>query len=66
MNAGTDTAAAALSIALAALAIAVFQFLQKYITTAEGYRRCEPSVIERWNTFVKWKFHFREPRYETR
>ena len=60
----TDISATALAIALVALVISVFQFLQQYISTAEGYRRCEESVIGLWNKFVKWHFHLRELRYE--
>ena len=64
MDPGTSISATALAIALVALVIAVFQFLQQYISTAEGYRRCEASVIGLWNKFVEWHFHFRELRYE--
>jgi L-asparagine transporter-like permease len=40
-----SVATAALAIAISALVIAVGQFLSQLFSTADGYRRCQPSVI---------------------
>jgi len=45
--AGVDTnlAATALAIALVALVVALGQLFQQYLGTADGYRRCQISVM---------------------
>ncbi|EPE36284.1 hypothetical protein GLAREA_05622 [Glarea lozoyensis ATCC 20868] len=56
----------ALLISLIALFTAAGQLLQQYFATAEGYRRCQRSVMgEFWGsrTMLKWKW--REFRFET-
>ena len=58
-------ALAALLVALVALLNSVLQVLQQYFATADGYRRCSPSVIGEWARFTRRKFIFRELRFET-
>ena len=58
-------ALAALLVALVALLNSVLQVLQQYFATADGYRRCSPSVIGGWARFTQRKFIFRELRFET-
>jgi hypothetical protein len=47
-NGEISLAGAALAVALTALAIAIGQLLQQVFSTAEGYRRCQPSVLGPW------------------
>lgn len=57
---------AALILSVAAFIISVSQMLQQYFATAEGYRRCQDSVIGRaWFQYTKRKFRFSEFRFET-
>ena len=57
----------ALIISLIALVIATGQLLQQYFGTADGYRRCQESVMSpRWAAMTKLHFRWREFRFETR
>jgi hypothetical protein len=58
-------AAAALAIALVALFTALGQLLQQYFATADGYRRCQKSVMGEYakRTHLRWRW--REFRFET-
>ena len=58
-------AAAALGIALAALAIAITQLLGQLFATADGYRRCQPSVMGAWAKHTKLRWKWSEMRFET-
>ena len=58
-------ALAALVVALVALLNSVLQVLQQYFATADGYRRCSPSVIGQWARLTQRRFIFRELRFET-
>ena len=60
-----NLAAAALAIALVALFTALGQLLQQYFATADGYRRCQKSVMGEYarRTHLRWRW--REFRFET-
>ena len=64
MSQDTDISATALAIALVALVIAIGQILQQYWSTADGARRCQPSVIGLWARETNWHFRWSELRYE--
>ena len=59
------TALTALIISLVALVVAVGQILQQYVATADGYRRCLPSVMGRWGTKSERRWRPMEFRFET-
>lgn len=62
-----DTAATvALAVVLNALLVALLQVLQQYAATADGFRRCQRSVIGDWALHTKSEFRCKELRYETR
>jgi len=65
MNSTDALAIAALVVALVALFNTIFQVLQQYFATADGYRRCSPSVMGDWARFTRRKFKWRELRFET-
>jgi type IV secretory pathway VirB6-like protein len=54
-NASDIVSLVALIISLAAFATTVLQVLQQYLASADGYRRCAPSVIGPWSRMF---FHF--------
>ncbi|KAL8800223.1 MAG: hypothetical protein Q9200_007316 [Gallowayella weberi] len=60
-----NLASAALVVALAALAIAFTQLLGQLFATADGFRRCQRSVMGAWaqRTRLRWKWS--EMRFET-
>ncbi|MCJ1381242.1 hypothetical protein MMC17_004351 [Xylographa soralifera] len=62
----TSLAASAFAIALVALIIAVGQLLQQYLATADGYRRCQRSVMGDWAKMTRLRWRWREFRLETR
>ncbi|MCJ1233690.1 hypothetical protein MMC14_001648 [Varicellaria rhodocarpa] len=59
------TGIAALVIAAVAFVVAIGQLLQQIFGTAEGYQRCQRSVIGRWAEYRGSRWHWREFRYET-
>lgn len=67
MTSGNDTnlAAAALAIALVALIIALGQLLQQYFAAADGYRRCQKSVMGEYASKTRLHWRWREFRFET-
>ncbi len=65
-DAQTNLAGAALAIALVALVTTLTQLLQQSFTTAEGFRRCQPSVLGPWAKFTRRRWRFQEFRFETR
>jgi hypothetical protein len=65
MDSTDALALAALVVALVALLNTVSQVLQQYFATADGYRRCSPSVMGDWARFTRRKFKWRELRFET-
>ncbi|RYN53688.1 hypothetical protein AA0118_g9518 [Alternaria tenuissima] len=62
----TDVATAALAIAISALVIAAGQLIAQLFSTADGYRRCQPSVIGDWYKLVELKFRWSSFRYEVK
>lgn len=49
-------AVVALVVSLVALVATTGQLLQQYFSTADGYRRCQESVMEDWGkkTMLRW------------
>ena len=63
---GEETlAAAALAVALVALLGTIGQVLQQYFGTADGYRRCQSSVVGPWAGRTRLKFRWSQFRFET-
>ena len=58
-------AGAALAIALVAFITAFGQLLQQYFATADGFRRCQRSVMGEWATKTRLRWRWREFRFET-
>lgn len=56
----------ALIVALLALIIALGQLLQQIFSTADGYRRCQHSVIGLWAKHTSLKWRWSQFRFETR
>ncbi|KAI4241593.1 MAG: hypothetical protein LQ352_007412 [Teloschistes flavicans] len=70
MGSGDDAqdaqiAGAALAVALVALAIAVTQLCGQLFATADGYRRCQPSVMGAWAQYTRLRWKWSEMRFET-
>lgn len=61
----TNLAGAALAIALVALLTTIGQLLQQYFATADGYRRCQSSVMGPWARRTRLKWRWRQFRFET-
>ncbi|KAF2128561.1 hypothetical protein P153DRAFT_432186 [Dothidotthia symphoricarpi CBS 119687] len=61
-----NVASAALAIAVVALVIAAGQLLQQLFGTADGYRRCQRSVIGGWSKLVRRRFMWSSFRLEVR
>ncbi|KAI9878079.1 MAG: hypothetical protein M1830_001990 [Pleopsidium flavum] len=63
----TDTkiAVAALAVALVALFAASGQLLGQYFATADGYRRCQPSVMGPWAKRTRLRWRWSQFRFET-
>lgn len=55
----------ALTISFVALFIALFQLLAQVFDTAEGYRRCQPSVLGRWAGKTRLRWRWTQFRFET-
>lgn len=55
----------ALIISLVALTATTGQVLQQYFATADGYRRCQTSVMGVWGNKTRLKWRWREFRFET-
>ncbi len=64
-NEQDNTAIVAIIIALIAFFVTTAQLLQALFGTAEGYRRCQPSVIGRWAKKTRRKWRWTEFRFET-
>lgn len=60
-----SVAVAALIVALVALFTALGQLLQAYLATADGYRRCQDSVMGLWAKETKLRWRWAEFRFET-
>lgn len=61
----TNVAVAAIAIALCALIISSAQLLGQYFATAEGYRRCQPSVMGPWAKRTRLRWRWGQLRFET-
>lgn len=57
---------AALVVALVALFTTASQVIAQLFATADGYRRCQDSVIGPWAKLTRRRFRWSEMRYETR
>ncbi|KAH9844588.1 hypothetical protein Tdes44962_MAKER07287 [Teratosphaeria destructans] len=66
MEFSDNVALVALIVSLIALVIAIGQMLQAYFGTAEGYRRCQDSVIGPWAQYTRLHWRWSEFRFETR
>lgn len=56
---------AALAVALVALIVALGQILGQYFATAEGCRRCQPSVMGPWARKTRMQWRWSQFRFET-
>ncbi|KAF9696366.1 hypothetical protein EKO04_005639 [Ascochyta lentis] len=65
-NGEISLAGAALAVALTALAIAVGQLLQQVFSTAEGYRRCQHSVLGPWARKTRLTWRWSQFRFEVK
>ncbi|TVY73570.1 hypothetical protein LSUE1_G006755 [Lachnellula suecica] len=65
MGADTSLAVAALAVAFVALTTALGQLLQQYFATADGYRRCQKSVMGKYARRTRLRWRWREFRFET-
>ncbi|KAI9800776.1 MAG: hypothetical protein M1833_003193 [Piccolia ochrophora] len=61
----TNLTSAALAVALVALLGTIGQLLQQYFATAEGYRRCQPSVLGPWAKRTRLRWRWTQFRFET-
>lgn len=64
-NEQDNTAIVAIVIALIAFFVTTAQLIQALFGTAEGYRRCQPSVIGEWAKKTRRKWRWSEFRFET-
>ena len=60
-----SVALTALVVSLVALLATAGQLLQQYFATADGFRRCQPSVMGLWATKTRLRWRWREFRFET-
>jgi hypothetical protein len=60
----TNLGAAAVAIALVAL-VTLGQLFQQYFTNADGYRRCQQSVMGHWALKTRWRWGWKEFRFDT-
>lgn len=65
MSDGSTLSVVALSVALVALFIALGQLLGQYFATADGYRRCQSSVMGPWAKYTRLSWRWRQFRFET-
>lgn len=62
---GDTLSIAALVVALVALVVALGQILGQYFATAEGYRRCQASVMGPWARKTRMQWRWSQFRFET-
>ena len=55
----------ALAVALVALITTISQCLGQFLATADGYRRCQASVMGGWAKMTHRRFRWSEMRFET-
>lgn len=61
----TTVSIIALAVALVALVTTISQILGQFLATADGYRRCQSSVMGGWAKLTHRKFRWSEMRFET-
>lgn len=61
----TNVAVVALAVALVALIVTSGQLLGQYFATADGYRRCQPSVMGPWAKRTRLRWRWSQFRFET-
>ncbi|KAF2732231.1 hypothetical protein EJ04DRAFT_578488 [Polyplosphaeria fusca] len=66
MSSDANVATTALVVAAVALLIAVGQFLQQIFGTADGYRRCQESVMGPWASYTRLSWRWKGFRFETK
>ena len=57
------TSLISLIVALVALLVALLQALQQYSGTADGYRRCQKSVMGKWAKYTHRRFKWRRGEF---
>lgn len=65
MTTADDVSYAALAVALVALITTISQVLGQFFATADGYRRCQSSVMGGWAKKTHRRFRWSELRFET-
>ena len=65
MASDTTISTIALAVALVALITTVSQVLGQFLATADGYRRCQSSVMGGWAKLTHRRFRWSEMRFET-
>ena len=65
MASDTTISTIALAVALVALVTTISQVLGQFLATADGYRRCQSSVMGGWAKLTHRKFRWSEMRFET-
>lgn len=65
MSDDNNISIAAIVVALVALIVALGQLFGQYFATADGYRRCQPSVMGRWAKFTRLRWRWSQFRFET-
>ena len=61
----TIISASALTVALMVLVIATARLLGRYFATADGYRRCQASMMCTWAKHTRLKCRWSQFRFET-
>jgi len=61
-----NTAIVAIVIAVIAFFVTTAQLLQALFGTAEGYRRCQSSIMGKWATKTRRRWRWSEFRFETK
>lgn len=64
-SAEVRVAVVALIVSLVALVATTGQLLQQYFATADGYRRCQSSVMGAWGKKTRLRWRWRQFRFET-
>lgn len=62
---GTHATIAALAVSLIALVYSTAALLGQYLATADGYRRCQPSVMGSWAKLTRLRWRWTQFRFET-
>jgi hypothetical protein len=65
MSDGKNLAVVAIAVALVALVVALGQLLGQYFATADGYRRCQSSVMGPWARYTRLRWRWSQFRFET-